>query len=122
MYVNIEGRPQLTKKIIQNKGLAVDGWKVFRALADKLSIKLKYNNHDQLLDTIFKLHPEISSINEVVPAKWIKSNKSLPKIKSFKSSFLVENYYQSCPITRASINMANCIKRFSKKQESTVNG
>ena len=45
LYINIEGRPQFTKKIIQNKGLAVDGWKVFRALADKLSIKLKYNNH-----------------------------------------------------------------------------
>ena len=122
LYINIEGRPQFTKKIIQNKGLAVDGWKVFRALADKFNIKLKYNNHQQLLDRIFKLHPEISSINEIVPAKWIKSNKSLPKIKSLKSSFLVKNYYQSCPITRASINMANCIKRFSKKNESILNG
>ena len=122
LYVNIEGRPQFTKKIIQNKGLAVDGWKVFRALADKLSIKLKYNNHQQLLDRIFKLHPEISSINEIVPAKWIKPNKSLPKIKSLKSSFLVKNYYQSCPITRASSNMANCIKRFSKKDESILDG
>ena len=122
LYINIEGRPQFTKKIIQNKGLAVDGWKVFRALADKLGIKLKYNNHQQLLDRIFKLHPEISSINEIVPAKWIKSNKSIPKIKSLKSSFLVKNYYQSCPITRASINMANCIKRFSKKDESILNG
>jgi len=83
---------------------------------------LKYNNHKQLLDRIFKLHPEISSINEIVPAKFLKSNKSIPKIRSLKSSFLVKNYYQSCPITRASINMANCIKRFSKKEESTVNG
>ena len=122
LYINIEGRPQFTKKIIQNKGLAVDGWKIFRALADKLGIKLKYNNHQQLLDRIFKLHPEISSINEIVPAKCLKSNKSIPKIRSLKSSFLVKNYYQSCPITRASINMANCIKRFSKKEESTVNG
>ena len=80
------------------------------------------NFFTQLLDRIFKLHPEISSVNEIIPAKWIKSNKSIPKIKSFKSSFLVKNYYQSCPITRASINMANCIKRFSKKEESTVNG
>jgi NADH-quinone oxidoreductase subunit G len=122
LYINIEGRPQFTKKIIQNKGIAVDGWKVFRALADKLGIKLKYNNHEQLLERIFKIHPEISSINEIVPAKWIKSNKSIPRIKSLKSSFLVKNYYQSCPITRASINMANCMKRFSKKDESILNG
>ena len=122
LYVNIEGRPQFTKKIIQNKGLAVDGWKIFRALADKLGMKLKYNNHQQLLDRIFKLHPKISSINEIVPAKFLKSNISIPKIRSLKSSFLVKNYYQSCPITRASINMANCIKRFSKKDESTLNG
>ena len=122
LYINVEGRPQFTKKIIHNKGLAVDAWKVFRALADKLGIKLKYNNHQQLLDRIFKLHPEISSINQIVPANWKKSNKSIPKIKSLKSSFLVKNYYQSCPITRASINMANCIKRFSKKDESILNG
>ena len=89
------GTSQFTKKIIQNKGLAVDAWKVFRALADKLGIKLKYNNHQQLLDRIFKLHPEISSINQIVPANWKKSNKNIPKIKSLKSSFLVKNYYQS---------------------------
>ena len=122
LYVNVEGRPQFTKKVIQNKGLAVDGWKIFRALANKLNIELKYNNHQQLLDRIFKLHPEISSINEIVPAKWIKPNKRLSRIRSLKSSFLVKNYYQSCPITRASINMANCTKRFLKKDKSILNG
>ena len=63
LYVNLEGRPQFTKKIIQSKGEAVDSWKVFRALADKLNIKLLYNNHDQLLNKIFKKHPEISKEN-----------------------------------------------------------
>ncbi len=122
LYVNIEGRPQFTKKIIQNKGLAVDGWKIFRALADKLNIKLKYNNHQQILDRIFKLHPEISSINQVISSEWMKPDKSKCKIKSLKGNFLVRNYYQSCPITRASTNMANCKKRFSKKAESILNG
>ena len=35
LYVNIEGRPQFTKKVIDNKGLAVDAWKIFRALSEK---------------------------------------------------------------------------------------
>ena len=122
LYINIEGRPQFTKKIIQNKGLAVDGWKIFRALADKLSIKLEYNNHQQLLDRIFKLHPSISYINNIVSSEWKKPNKSAFKIKPLKGSFVFKNYYQSCPITRASVNMANCIKRFSKKDESFLNG
>ncbi len=121
LYVNIEGRPQFTKKIIQNKGIAVDSWKIFRALADKFNFKFSYNNHKQLLNKIFKLHPEISLINEIVSSDWISSKTESIKLKPLKSNFTVLNYYQTCPITRASTNMANCQKSFFKKNESTFN-
>ena len=112
LYVNIEGRPQFTKKIIQNKGMAVDSWKIFRALSDKFNLKFSYNNHEQLLNKIFKLHPEISLINQVVSSKWESYNENSIKLKPLKNNFSVINYYQTCPISRASINMANCQKRF----------
>ena len=37
LFVNLEGRPQFTKKILSNPGKAVDGWKVFKALDQILS-------------------------------------------------------------------------------------
>ncbi|MAH88540.1 MAG: NADH-quinone oxidoreductase subunit G [Pelagibacterales bacterium] len=122
LYVNIEGRPQFTKKIIQNKGIAVDSWKIFRALADNFNLKFSYNNHEQLLNKIYKLHPEISFINQIISSEWKSFKSSSIKLKTLKSNFAVVNYYQTCPVTRASNNMANCRKRFLKKDESKFNG
>jgi NADH-quinone oxidoreductase subunit G len=121
LYVNIEGRPQFTKKILHNKGMAVDSWKVFRALADKLNVNLKYNNHDQLLENIFRNHPEISNINTIISSKWEKPLDKINQLKTFYNNFLVENYYQTCPITRASTILANC-KKYLIKNKSLNDG
>jgi len=110
LFVNLEGRPQFTKKIIQNKGVAVDGWKIFRAMADKLNINLDYNNHDQLIKSIFSKHPELSNINKIISSNWSEVKPDNFDIKSSENNYFLENYYQTCPITRASINMANCKK------------
>ena len=110
LFVNIEGRPQFTKKIIQNKGLAVDGWKVFRALADKLNINLEYNNHEQLIKSIFHKHPEIAEINSIKPSNWSNVKSDNFDLNPSESNYFLENYYQTCPITRASSNMAKCKK------------
>ena len=118
LYVNLEGRPQFTKKITNNKGLAVDSWKVFRALADKFKIKLNYNNHEELINKIFKKHPEISKLNTIKPSNWNKSNKNELQLKPTNKNYLITNYYQTCCITRASTNMANCVKSFTNKKSS----
>ena len=116
LFVNIEGRPQFTKKIIQNKGVAVDGWKIFRAMADKLNINLEYNDHDQLIKNIFGKHPEISEINSIKPANWSEVKSDIFDIKPSNNNYFLENYYQTCPITRASINMANCKKNLINEE------
>ena len=116
LYINIEGRPQFTKKIIQNKGLAVDGWKVFRALADKFNIKLDYNNHEQLIENIFKKHPEIEKVNSIISANWTNIKPENSNIKGSENNYFLENYYQTCPITRASSNMANCKKDLAQEE------
>ena len=49
LYLNLEGRPQFTKAVISKPGLAVDSWKVFKALDQKLSSVIKFNNYEELL-------------------------------------------------------------------------
>ena len=50
LYLNLEGRPQFTKIVTSKPGLAVDSWKVFKALDQKLSAVIKYNTYDELLE------------------------------------------------------------------------
>ena len=57
LYLNIEGRPQFTKVVISKPGLAVDSWKVFKALDQKLSSVIKFNNYEELLNKMFNEYP-----------------------------------------------------------------
>ena len=108
----------LQKKIIEKKGVAVDGWKVFRALSDILKLKLPYNTHSQLIEHIFKKHPQISRINFVSKAVWTEALEDAFEFKSYTKDYSISNYYQTCPITRASNNMANCTKAFLTKKNN----
>ena len=61
-------------------------------------------------------HPEISEINSIKPANWSEVKSDIFDIKSSNNNYFLENYYQTCPITRASINMANCKKNLINEE------
>ena len=117
LFVNLEGRPQFTKKITSNLGKAVDAWKIFKALDQKISDKIKFNNHSELLKSIFENYPSISNIGNYVAQKWIKTNKKKVLLTSEKNNFNTNNFYQTCSISRSSENMANCVKTILKSKK-----
>ncbi len=110
LFINLEGRPQFTAKVTKGLGSAVDSWKIFRALADKFNYNSEYNTHMELLDLIYKDYPHLSFTNKVVPAENILEQISQEDIISEDIKVKIENYYQTCSITRSSNNMANCAK------------
>ena len=110
LYVNIEGRPQFTKKIIANPGRAVDGWKVFKALDQKFKSTIQFNNHNELVASIFKDYPSLSNIGNLTKAKWYFLKDQKISLSSEKNEFLLSNFYQTCSISRSSENMANCVR------------
>ena len=59
LYLNLEGRPQFTKIVTSKPGLAVDSWKVFKALDQKLSAVIKYNTYDELLEKMYNDFPQL---------------------------------------------------------------
>ena len=118
LYINIEGRPQFTTKVVDNLGLAVDSWKIFRALGDKLKLKLNFNNHKQLLDEIFSQYPHISSINNLTATAWKKLSLEKILVNSENIDTTINNFYQTCSISRASPNMAACVKELLHKNQS----
>ena len=85
-------------------------------MADKFNIKLDYNNHEQLIENIFKKHPEIEKVNSIISANWTNIKPENSNIKGSENNYFLENYYQTCPITRASSNMANCKKDLAQEE------
>ncbi len=117
LYVNLEGRPQFTSKVTNKLGMAVDSWKIFRALADKCEVKLSYNTHDELLETIYKKHPHLKLTGKIINANWKNINQSIISLKKEQLDVSIKNFYQTCSISRSSVNMANCVKEFLDKKE-----
>ena len=112
LYLNLEGRPQFTTKVTDNLGKAVDSWKIFRALADQVKVKLNYNDHEQLLQELFKKYPHFALINNLTPAKWESLTNQEIKLEKENINTTMLNFYQTCSISRSSSNMASCVKEF----------
>ncbi|MEC8100139.1 MAG: NADH-quinone oxidoreductase subunit NuoG [Pseudomonadota bacterium] len=110
LYLNLEGRPQFTNAVISKPGLAVDSWKVFKALDQKLSSVIKFNNYEELLKAMFIKYPMLQNKKYFQEEKWIIEKNSNITLSSDINNFLVDNFYQTCCISRASENMANCVR------------
>jgi NADH-quinone oxidoreductase subunit G len=110
LYVNTEGRVQMTQKAVQGPGLAKEDWKIIRALSEYLGVTLPYDTQEQIhlkLGTIclgFKhIGKVIKNPIESLPAQSYESLSHTP-VQPF-----ITNFYMSDVMTQHSKNMANCI-------------
>ncbi len=111
IYVNTEGRAQMTKPAIDPLGDAKEDWAILRALSEKLGRTLPYDNLDQLRRALFKAAPNLQRLGAIVPAKWESfGNAGVVTARAFKMP--VANYYMTDPISRASETMAKCTDAF----------
>jgi len=111
IYVNTEGRVQITGRAAFPPGEAREDWAIIRALSDVLGKKLPYDSLAELRRAIFKAVPLLQRMDhiEAADAGAVKSlagkGGSLEKAP-FKSP--VEDFYLTNPIARASAVMAEC--------------
>jgi NADH-quinone oxidoreductase subunit G len=111
IYVNTEGRVQMTGRAAFPPGDAREDWAILRALSATLGKKLPYDSLAELRRAIFTAVPHLIRIDQIEPgdagAIRTLANKggSLEKAP-FKSS--VEDFYLTNPIARASAVMAEC--------------
>lgn len=116
LYVNTEGRVQMTKRAVTPPGDARVDWTILRALSNHLGKPLSYNNHHELRERVFKEWPHLSKIDQIEPAKWGKFGK---KTKTQKDGFAGNalGYYLTNPICRASPTMVKCTQAFKQDIE-----
>jgi NADH-quinone oxidoreductase subunit G len=110
-FVNTEGRVQMASRAGFPPGEAREDWAIIRALSDALGKRLPYDSLASLRQAMFKAVPHLMRLDQIAPGKAedIKalagSGGTLEKTP-FKP--LVEDFYLTNPIARASAIMAEC--------------
>ncbi|HYD19789.1 MAG TPA: NADH-quinone oxidoreductase subunit NuoG [Patescibacteria group bacterium] len=117
-YVNIEGRAQRAKQAVFPPGEAREDWKIIRALSEVLGKTLPYDDIAQLRARMAKENPVFSAIDTVQPAAWKPFGKE-GKADTAPFSHVIENFYMTDVISRASRVMAECSEAFLNGVEKT---
>ena len=104
IFVNTEGRTQLSNRANFPPGEAKENWAIFRALSEELGKRLPFDNLNQLRKLLTELHPGLQQVDEVPINEW----KPLKIGKLIEKDFMnyVDDFYLTNPIARASTVMA----------------
>ena len=113
-YMNMEGRVLQTTRCYHPLGVSKEEWKIFRALSNNFSQKLKFNNLSELRNEISNLFPVFKEINNLPPSSKLDFGSST-KIENRVLEYNIKNFYMTDVISRASITMANCSREILNK-------
>jgi NADH-quinone oxidoreductase subunit G len=109
IYVNTEGRPQLTARAVFPPGDAREDWKILRALSAVLGKTLPFDTLQQLRAKLFDAHPHLALLDQIDPADATSITRlARQAAKPGKERFAraLADFYLSNPIARASAIMA----------------
>ncbi|MEM9179006.1 MAG: NADH-quinone oxidoreductase subunit NuoG [Pseudomonadota bacterium] len=111
-YVNTEGRVQMTRRAVQPKGEAREGWAIFRALSDVLGKTLSYDSADELRATLRESNPVFAGLGYAPGDAGVEALKApIPGGGSTVGGAFtatIGDFYLTNPIARASKTMAEC--------------
>ena len=113
-YVNTEGRPQIAKQATFPPGDAKEDWKIVRAFSDYVKNKLPFDDLESLRRKLYEEFPHLGQIDEIKKARWSKFGVK-GKINNIKLKSSIENFYNTCSISRTSETMATCLKSNTNK-------
>ena len=111
IYVNTEGRVQIANRAVFPKGEAKEDWAILRALSGEVGAVLPY---DTLADLRAKLMADHPTFGQVDYAPGVPAGLDLSSIgeagEAGDAPFAspIADYYQTNPIARASVVMAEC--------------
>jgi NADH-quinone oxidoreductase subunit G len=111
IYVNTEGRVQMTNRAGFAPGEAREDWAILRALSDTLGKRLPFDSLAQLRTRLYAEHPHFAGIDEIAVADASALGR-LPadagQLDSAPFVSPIKDFYLTNPIARASAIMAEC--------------
>jgi NADH-quinone oxidoreductase subunit G len=121
-YVNTEGRVQLGERAIFPPGDAREDWTIIRALSEHLGTRLPFDSLRDLRTAIYKAYPHLAAADLLEPEKFTASPPDrLPPLPDEPLPELVDDYYQTNPIARASSVLAE-LSAISQATEDGATG
>lgn len=123
IYVNMEGRPQITNKVICAPGEAKEDWSIILSLASFLNIKLPYENLFDIRQAIYTKYPHLAKTNEITPANLNDLHNlaaNYNELNKYKLKSIMEDFYLSNNIARSSATMAECSMFYKNLQATTL--
>ena len=115
IYVNIEGRPQISAQIKSPITNVMHSWDFFVELSKYLDTKLDYKNLSELRELMFSKYPVVKNINKIKKNKLQKTKyfRTLNASEILKSN--ISNFYMTDVVSKNSKTMAECSKMFITK-------
>ena len=107
-YVNTEGRVQLGQRAGYPPGDAREDWAILRALSERLGKTLPYDTLDQVRARLVAVNKTFAAIDQQAAGTWGVFGKAGALTDQPFVSPIV-NFYMTCPISRASKTMAECM-------------
>ncbi|MFD2183064.1 NADH-quinone oxidoreductase subunit NuoG [Rhodoplanes azumiensis] len=114
LFVNTEGRPQMSLRAAFPPGDAREDWAILRALSDVLGRKLPWDSLAQLRAALFKTHPHLQRLDRITPAsgddvqRLASRSGAAGEIDPAPFAETITDFYLTNPIARASALMAEC--------------
>lgn len=125
-WVNTEGRSQLGRAAVPPPGASREDWKIIRALSEILGSPLPYDDVLSLRDRMWEISPtllrydttESTSVDVALAGlKALIAATAKAKVTGEPLKKPIENFYQTDPISRASVTMAQCTRAFVKGED-----
>ncbi|KZT65005.1 Ndufs1, NADH-ubiquinone oxidoreductase 75kD subunit (775) [Daedalea quercina L-15889] len=122
-WVNTEGRAQMGRAAVPPPGASREDWKIIRALSELLGAPLPYDDVLSLRDRMWEISPtlvrydtlEHTSVDVALAGlKTLAAATASAKVSGAPFVKPISNFYQTDPISRASVTMAHCTRAFVK--------
>ncbi len=115
-WVNTEGRVQEAMRAVFPPGDAREDWQILRALSESLGKPLPYDDSQALREAIIADAPHFAAPGEIAPPAPPPPAPGRTSLRSCAGPFapLIEDYYLTNPIARASRIMAACSRARSR--------
>merc|ERR550517_756762 len=122
-YVNMDGRIQRTKPAISPVGYSRQDWQIIRALSEISNATLPYNTLQEIRERMAEISPSFAKVDEIsVPSFQCPVDTqtiTIPSGAPFEHH--IDNFFQTCPITRNSRVMARATQELPISRNSFVN-
>jgi NADH-quinone oxidoreductase subunit G len=121
IYVNLEGRAQISEKAVKPVGEAKEDYVIIKDLANDLKIDLGVRDLIAVRKKLAAEYKVFSNIDKVIDNKFVKFESKDQLLKdNININTPIINYYMTDVVSRVSVTMARCVEAKAQRERERV--